>query len=552
MEKKSIKNEEMARRVRNEVALHRKLRHPNILNLYHFFEDDDRVYLVMELCSRGEIYSLLRRRRQENGGAAGVLSENEARGILRDVVAGLKFLHSRGIIHRDLKLSNILLSESGEAKIADFGLAVGTTTNDFGDSQERTICGTPNYLAPEILNKLNYGRAADIWSLGCLLYSFLTGKPPFDSPDLKETFTRVKSLDYQIPAGVSASATDLITRLLAKDPETRPTFDQIIWHPFFNPAVNDPLTTLRLAPLKQSTKYGLVEIGADGRVLVDFLDSESFTLISNDGLRIESINKTTTTNKTVNTFNIVNIPPPLKRQYEYARRFVNLVKAKTPLIILNTRNLKAFLAESGDFYMTFKNGFRAEFCWVSRQLRIFPTEQQSSNALIINDPSPLALSEIDSETHRQLLLEFLARYRQSLHIKNSILHSDGTQRSRYKNSQFPFIIKEDEEDYEKKGMCHNNSHISNTSNNSNLFPHHQSRKYLPNIGWCISSPSINPNSSSSTEHHIFLVLFNDGRAIQIDGHSDTLLDLQTNKSFPINHLLPQEMKEMLALFSKFL
>lgn len=573
MEKKSIKNEEMARRVRNEVALHKKLRHPNILTLYHYFEDSERVYLVMELCSRGEIYSLLRKRRENSEDSfAGVLSENEARIIFRDVVAGLKFLHSRGIIHRDLKLSNILLSESGQAKIADFGLAV-LTEQSSSDNRERTICGTPNYLAPEILNKKNYGRSADIWSLGCLLYSFLTGRPPFDSPDLPQTFDKVKRLDYHIPDHLSPAARDLITRLLAGDPVNRPTFDQIIWHPFFNPSVTDPLTTRRLSPLKQMTKYGSIDILGDGRVSVDFLDSPDVLIISGDGLRVELADKRTGTLSHMPT-PITNLPNPLKRRYEYARRFINLVRAKSPLIILSTSSFKAYLMENsvgsgfnGDFYMNYHDGTRRlEYCWVSRQLRIFdgsPSTTCPTPSLILNDPSPQILSEISTPQHREMLLEFLARYRQCIHVRDGILHVDGTERSKYRGMKFPIIIKEGDNNL----MNNNNTNdsvnmnlnftnasinpspmpLSLSSSNNNLTPpvFPNIRKYLPGVGWCLSVKADDGND-------FFLVLFNDGRCIQIDGHAETVLDFQSNRLLPINSNLPESVKEMLALFSKFL
>lgn len=562
----------MAKRVRNEVALHKKMRHTNILTLYHFFEDDERVYLVMELCSHGELYSLLRRRR-ENGENGGTLTENEARIILRDIVAGLKFLHFRGIIHRDLKLSNILLSETGQAKIADFGLAVATEFSD-SDSRERTICGTPNYLAPEILNKKNYGRGADIWSLGCLLYSFLTGRPPFDSPDLPQTFDKVKRLDYQIPDHLSPTARDLISRLLSGDPINRPTFDQIIWHPFFNPAVSDPLCTRRLNPMKQMTKYGCIEIFTNGSVSVDFLDASDILMISSDGLRIESFDKRNGQLNHMASSSIANLASPLKRRYEYARRFINLVKAKTPLILLNTTNFKAFLMEnscglsSGDFYINYRDGIRrSEYCWVSRQLRLFDSPTMLTPSLTVNDPSSQILSEIASPLHREMLMEFLARYKQCLQIRDGILHVDGTERSKYRGTKFPFII--EESDHTTSNMLNNSnnslsrmpvninvSQLSVTSNydkrssndmikSFNTFPN--VRKYLSGIGWCLSI-----NNKNSEEDNFFLVLFNDGRSIQIDGHADTVLDLNSNRLLPINANLPDDIKEMLAMFSKFL
>ena len=594
----------MAKRVRNEVSLHRRLSHPNILSLQHYFEDDDRVYLVMELCSRGEVYSLLKRRRE--AGEEACLSEGEARAVLRDVVAGLRFLHSRGIIHRDLKLSNILLAEDGQAKIADFGLAVSASTSNSTDDCERTICGTPNYLAPEIVGKRRYGRAADIWSLGCLLYSFLTGRPPFDSPDLPSTFERVRNLDYHVPGHISAPARDLITRLLCPNPSDRPTFDQIIFHPFFNPAVIAPLQTRRLAPLRQSTKYGTVEIKDDGSVQVDFMEAPEIVSISPDGMFIRIMKKGNLSNQL--TFTLAKLPDQFKKRYEYARRFVNLVRSKTPLIVLSTPRFKAYLMEngcnginsSGDFHLHYRQEppLKLDYCWVSRQLR-FTTEAAAVAKCVLNDPSLQVLSHVEDPRMREGLLEFLARYRQCLQVRDAILHPDGQERGALK-SQFPFVIREG---FDAEGnvlgstgstlgnsgnlsgnhlanASHLNAfHLANTSqlaafantslNNSSInasihaslpmkYPHSQSqpqlptinesvasplpalnRKHLPGVGWCL-------NSSDDQ----FLVLFDDGVSLAVDGGRDCVNDGW--REWKIDAHLPEHLKQRLSMFSQFL
>lgn len=136
----------MALRVRNEVSIHHQLRHPNILKLLHFFEDASNVYMVMELCAGGELYQKMKKN--------GLLGETEVVKLFKGIVEGVDYLHSNGIIHRDLKLSNILLTQDGQPKIADFGLACRiNTVTDFGgtssgDQEQHTLCGTPNYLAP--------------------------------------------------------------------------------------------------------------------------------------------------------------------------------------------------------------------------------------------------------------------------------------------------------------------------------------------------------------------------------------------------------------------
>ena len=142
IDKQLVMSSELIQRVKNEVSIHSTLDHPNILRLFHFFEDDRNVYLVMELAEQGELYKLLKKR-----ASAGNIpfSEEQAARYARDIVNGLVYLHSQGIIHRDLKLSNILLTSDDTAKIADFGLAV-RQSNPY--NEQKTLCGTPNYLPP--------------------------------------------------------------------------------------------------------------------------------------------------------------------------------------------------------------------------------------------------------------------------------------------------------------------------------------------------------------------------------------------------------------------
>lgn len=203
----------LVERVKNEVTIHHQLRHPNILQLFHFFEDRTRVYLVSEFCPAGELYQHLQQRKSDGG-----IGEAEARSLFLSIVKGVDYLHEHGIIHRDLKLSNILLDASMTPKIADFGLAV--RQNNPLCSEQKTLCGTPNYLAPEILLKRPYGAAADLWSLGCILYTLLAGRPPFESAQVRGTFELLSRAQYTIPAHLSANARDLISRLIVHVPTT--------------------------------------------------------------------------------------------------------------------------------------------------------------------------------------------------------------------------------------------------------------------------------------------------------------------------------------------
>ncbi|XP_045623650.1 serine/threonine-protein kinase PLK4 [Procambarus clarkii] len=210
-------------RVRQEVTIHSQLNHPSILKLYTFFEDQQFVYLVLELCTKGELLKHLTNLRR-------VLTEDEAREYLSQIVAGMLYLHSQSIMHRDLTLSNILLDNNGRIKIADFGLA---TQLRRPDDRHTTMCGTPNYISPEVVTRSSHGLESDVWSLGCMLFIMLVGHPPFDSKGVKESiFTKVVIGDYKVPSYVSTYACTLISECLQKNPKERIKLEAIPYHPF--------------------------------------------------------------------------------------------------------------------------------------------------------------------------------------------------------------------------------------------------------------------------------------------------------------------------------
>ena len=138
-------------------------------------------------------------------------------------------MQERGILHRDLKLSNILVTPYNQLKIIDFGLAVQLTDL----SEERTtLCGTPNYISPEVLHTNPYGLSADLWSLGCIYYALITGTPPFECPTVQQTLLRVKEGEFVMPKYVGEQAGDLIKKLLNPDPIKRVNIVDVLRHPF--------------------------------------------------------------------------------------------------------------------------------------------------------------------------------------------------------------------------------------------------------------------------------------------------------------------------------
>lgn len=213
----------MTDRVRQEVAIHSRLKHPSILELFTFFEDSNFVYLVLELAHNGALQRFLMDKQK-------TLSEFEAANILAQVVDGLQYLHSNHIMHRDMSMSNLLLTATMHVKIADFGLA--TQLDQHFESKHTTLCGTPNYISPEVASRSAHGLPTDVWGLGCLLYTLLVGRPPFDTNGVKSTLTQVVIGNFSIPEYISAEARDLIQRLLCKDPTKRIRLNEVILHPF--------------------------------------------------------------------------------------------------------------------------------------------------------------------------------------------------------------------------------------------------------------------------------------------------------------------------------
>ncbi|XP_052603143.1 LOW QUALITY PROTEIN: inactive serine/threonine-protein kinase PLK5 [Peromyscus californicus insignis] len=209
-------------KVEREIALHSRLRHRNIVAFHAHFADRDHVYMVLEYCSRQSLVHVLKARR--------TLTEPEVRYYLRGLVSGLRYLHQQRIVHRDLKPSNFFLNKNMEVKIGDLGLAarVGPTGHC-----HRVLCGTPSFQAPEVVSRSGHSCKSDIWALGCIMYTVLTGTPPFAGAPLSEMYQNIRDGRYPEPAHLSPSARSLITRLLAPNPAERPSLDHLLQDDFF-------------------------------------------------------------------------------------------------------------------------------------------------------------------------------------------------------------------------------------------------------------------------------------------------------------------------------
>ncbi|TKR86495.1 hypothetical protein L596_011079 [Steinernema carpocapsae] len=220
--KNNLTKKNSREKISQEIDIHKKLNHPHVVKMMTHFEDPNNLFIILELCESSSLMELQKRRK--------FVSEEEARYFLGQIVDGCAYLHQLSIIHRDLKLGNLFLNHRMQVKIGDFGLA---TIVRFVGERRKTLCGTPNYIAPEMLKKEGHSYEVDIWALGCILYTLLIGKPPFETQSLQDTYTRIKKNQYTIPSRISEYAAKLIKCLLDPVPSQRPTVFNIQKADFF-------------------------------------------------------------------------------------------------------------------------------------------------------------------------------------------------------------------------------------------------------------------------------------------------------------------------------
>uniref|UniRef100_A0A8C6TWU3 non-specific serine/threonine protein kinase n=1 Tax=Neogobius melanostomus TaxID=47308 RepID=A0A8C6TWU3_9GOBI len=200
-----------------EVRIMKILNHPNIVKLFEVIETERTLYLIMEYASGGEVFDYLV--------AHGRMKEKEARAKFRQIVSAVQYCHQKHIVHRDLKAENLLLDADMNIKIADFGFSNEFTMGNKLD----TFCGSPPYAAPELFQGKKYdGPEVDVWSLGVILYTLVSGSLPFDGQNLKELRERVLRGKYRIPFYMSTDCENLLKRFLVLNPGKRGTLEQIM------------------------------------------------------------------------------------------------------------------------------------------------------------------------------------------------------------------------------------------------------------------------------------------------------------------------------------
>jgi calcium/calmodulin-dependent protein kinase I len=239
VDKSKVEREET---LQNEIDILSKIDHDGVVRMHQIFDTEETLFIVMELMEGGELYEEIIKR--------SLFCEKDASKILKQIVEALQYLHSQNVVHRDLKLENLLLKEkvSSETtdlkvKIADFGLSKLYSGNSM-----HTACGTPFYVAPDILladdDDAGYGPPVDMWAVGVLLYILLSGRLPFSGDSDDELFKNILDacIVWKSPQfdNVSDDAKDLISKLLVVEPKTRYTAQQVLEHPFI---INNNSTT---------------------------------------------------------------------------------------------------------------------------------------------------------------------------------------------------------------------------------------------------------------------------------------------------------------------
>ncbi|KAH9970178.1 kinase-like domain-containing protein [Lactifluus volemus] len=224
--KSSLKTKKAKTKLYAEIKIHKALAHSNIVRFVDCFEDEENVYMTLELCPNGSLMSMLHRRR--------VFTEPEARFFMIQLIGACHYMHTHQVIHRDLKLGNLFLDADMNIKVGDFGLAA---LIESPGERKKTICGTPNYIAPEVLFDTANGHSfeVDTWSIGVILYTFVVGRPPFQTKDVKEVYQRIRDNQYEFPPhrDVSLDARELVQQILTPNPQERPSLHNILDHPFF-------------------------------------------------------------------------------------------------------------------------------------------------------------------------------------------------------------------------------------------------------------------------------------------------------------------------------
>ncbi|KAG0489445.1 hypothetical protein HPP92_006308 [Vanilla planifolia] len=231
--KEKVLKHKLVEQIEREIAIMKLIKHPNVVRLQEVMGSKSKIFIVLEYVTGGELFDKIVNH--------GRMAENEARRYFQQLVNAVDFCHSRGVYHRDLKLENLLLDEFGNLKVSDFGLsALSRQVRD--DGLLHTTCGTPNYVAPEVLDNRGYdGATADLWSCGVILFVLLAGYFPFDDNNLMNLYNKIATAHFTFPDWFSFGAKRLITRILDPNPLRRISITEIQEDEWFRKGYKPPI-----------------------------------------------------------------------------------------------------------------------------------------------------------------------------------------------------------------------------------------------------------------------------------------------------------------------
>ncbi|KAL7191532.1 hypothetical protein ACSBR2_023583 [Camellia fascicularis] len=262
--KDQVKKEGLMDQIKREISVMRLVRHPNVVELKEVMATKQKIFFVMEYIKGGELFAKI---------SKGKLNEDSARKYFQQLISAVDFCHSRGVSHRDLKPENLLLDENGDLKVSDFGLSA-LPEQLWNDGLLHTQCGTPAYVAPEILRKKGYdGAKADLWSCGVILYVLLAGFLPFQDENVMKMYRKVFKAEFEFPPWFSTESKRLISKLLVADPEKRISISAIMRIPWFQKGLTRPIAFSipeQLIDEKEEEKEETIvmktskEVGSDG------------------------------------------------------------------------------------------------------------------------------------------------------------------------------------------------------------------------------------------------------------------------------------------------
>ncbi|KAH7544986.1 CBL-interacting serine/threonine-protein kinase 12 [Ziziphus jujuba] len=224
IDKEKILKSGLIAHIKREISILRRVRHPNIVQLFEVMATKAKIYFVMEFVRGGELFNKV---------AKGRLKEEVARKYFQQLISAVGFCHARGVFHRDLKPENLLLDENGNLKVSDFGLSA-VSDQIRQDGLFHTFCGTPAYVAPEVLARRGYDAAkVDIWSCGVILFVLMAGYLPFHDQNIMAMYKKIYKGEFRCPRWFSPDLTRLLVRLLDTKPETRMTIPEIMENRWF-------------------------------------------------------------------------------------------------------------------------------------------------------------------------------------------------------------------------------------------------------------------------------------------------------------------------------